>query len=746
MKKKLKVILYIDILILFTMISYKLYLFAFEKDFESANITNIIQVQEDVNSKQDFSFVVLGKIENSIDVFNNRIIPSINDDKDIDFVITTGNAVLDGAEDKYRILGKSLGKLTVPVIAGVGDKEVSDGGALRYYRHFGPFYFSFAVSDCYFIFLDTTGETSEDWQKEWLRGELEYSSKYRHIFVFMNKLPYISDIPGIYSVKSTITNESYRDFLTDTFLKYNVDAVFVSGAAIYEDKIIGSVPYYVSGGAGGGLISYETSFYHYLKIDVNNSGIDASVIKQESSSTPLFIKPFERIWIYIHSLFYINMVNFILIVCVLVLLGTILYVRVTKEVNYYRDFNIDQSDEPIKERLKIAMFTNNYFPFIGGVPISIHRLAKGLRKQGHQVYIFAPKYPGQSPDDDPYVIRCGLLTYYKTKAFNFAIVNIFSPKIVKEFVKHEFDVIHVHHPFWMGKKGLKLGKKHNIPVVLTHHTRFDSYHHNLPFMRLIFKNIISHYLVREFAQKCTAVISPTETSKEYLSNIGVSRPIEILPTGIDLECFENMTDDKLRSAYAPDGEILLCSVLRLSQEKNIYFLIDCMEYIKEHTGIPFKCIIIGDGPEKEDIIKTISEKGLHESVLLIGNVPPDEVCRYYLASDIFVFTSKSETQGMVLLEAMAGKCPVVAVSSSGIEDIITNDYNGYKTAEGIEAWAQKVLLLMNDKEKLKDMSQNAYRYAEKYSLDEMAGHAADTYIKAMMNHKLYKAMQSYEKE
>lgn len=331
-----------------------------------------------------------------------------------------------------------------------------------------------------------------------------------------------------------------------------------------------------------------------------------------------------------------------------------------------------------KKKLKIAMFTNNYFPFIGGVPISISRLSKELRNEGHDVYIFAPKYPNQETDKDEGVVRCKLLRYHKTKIFNFAIVNIFSSRIRKEFERHDFDIVHVHHPFWMGTKGLKLAKKHNIPSILTYHTRFDKYYHYVPIAKKLFKNILAHQIVKKFSQKCTTIFAPTDSSKEYLTEIGVERPISVIPTGIDFEVFEEakfdifdgVKEETLKKKYAKNGEVLLCSVSRLSEEKNIYFLIDSMKYIKEHTNIPFKCIIVGEGPEEGNIRAKIQAENLTGNIELVGNIPPDEISKYYIASDLFVFSSKSETQGMVLLEAMAGYCPVVAVSAGGIEDVI----------------------------------------------------------------------------
>ena len=392
-----------------------------------------------------------------------------------------------------------------------------------------------------------------------------------------------------------------------------------------------------------------------------------------------------------------------------------------------------------KKQLKIAMFTNNYFPFIGGVPISIARLTKELRKQGHTVYIFAPKYPNQEKDQDPHIIRCKLLRYHKTKIFNFAIVNIFLPGIEKEFKKHDFDVVHVHHPFWMGKKGMKLARKYKIPVVLTYHTRFDKYYHYVPVAKRFFKNILSHQIVKKFSEKCEMILAPTDTSKAYLMEIGVNTEINVLPTGIDFDIFKEIKydifkgvkEETVRNRYAKKNEALLCTVSRLSQEKNIYFMLDGIRYIKENTKIPFKVIIVGAGPEKENIMNKIQNEGLENTIILVGNIPPDEISLYYLASDFFVFSSKSETQGMVLLEAMASFCPVLAVIAGGVEDVIIDGYNGYKTNEDISEWGRRAIEMLEDKEKLSKMSQNAHEYAKRFSLELMARHATDIYIKAM---------------
>ena len=737
-QKSLKFLLFIDIILLLIFTFYKGYLFVFEADFVSTNIKNI-QKLDYAKVDDGISFAILGNIKSSIDIFDKKIVKEINTDKNLDFVISTGNAVIAGDEDKYRILNKSLNKIKIPTIIGIGDKETSNNGSSKFYDHYGPYYFSYKVNNAYFIFLDTTGTTSEEWQKAWLVDELSTNKNYKYKFVIMNNPPFKTE-------NTNLLNKPYCDFLTDIFSEYKVTAVFTSGMEVFESSNIKGVQYFVSGGAGGALLlNNENSFYHYIKVNIKNDEVYYSVIRQDMPSNLAIYRIFKNLWFYVHSIFYLNFFKFILILSIFIFLGLVINYRVTKRVDYYNEF--DEAPESIKNKevLNIAMFTNNYFPFIGGVPISIDRLTKGLRGQGHNVVIFAPKYPLKTLQDPlkmikgTKVIRCNLLIYYRTKPFNFAIVNIFSSQIEKKFLSENFDVIHVHHPFWMGTKGLELGKKYGIPVVLTYHTRLEKYSHNLPFLKQTFENIVSHKLIQIFSQKCDAIIAPTNSAKEYLSNIGVSRDKTVLPTGVDFDFYENVDLNKveiINKKYKVQNEVILCSVSRLTEEKNIYFLLEGIKRIKDNTKVPFKCIIIGDGPEKENILKTIENQGLKDTVILVGVVSPEEVCQYYMASDIFVFSSQSETQGMVILEAMAGKCAVVAIRSSGIDDIIHNEYNGFKTKADLDLWSERVIYLIENPKILKEMSQNAYDFSEKFSLAAMAETTVEVYHKAIIHKKI----------
>ena len=375
--------------------------------------------------------------------------------------------------------------------------------------------------------------------------------------------------------------------------------------------------------------------------------------------------------------------------------------------------------------LRVAMFTDNYYPFIGGVPISIDRLTAGLRALGHSVTVFAPRYPDQEPDADPGVVRCKLIRYHKTKLFDFAVTNIFSRDIDAEFARRGFDVIHVHHPFWMGVKGKDLGKKYRLPVVYTHHTQYDQYSHYLPVMKGFFQSYISHSIIKRFSQKCDAVFAPVESSKAYLTKLGVTTPIDILPTGICLAAED--AGDAIRRRFVSGGEALLCSVARLAPEKNIPFLLKGLKRVRELSPVPFRCVVVGDGPERGALDRLIRRLDLDGTVVMAGYVPPGDVGNYIRASDLFVFASKSEVQGVALFEAMAGRCPVVAVCCSGADDVVVDGYNGYRTADDIEEWAGRVAALLNDPEERRRLADNAYRHAAQFSTEAVAEQAARVY-------------------
>ena len=403
--------------------------------------------------------------------------------------------------------------------------------------------------------------------------------------------------------------------------------------------------------------------------------------------------------------------------------------------------------------MRIAMLTNNYKPFVGGVPISIERLSKSLRSLGHEVYIFAPTYDNQC--DEKFVIRYKSL---KGKISGGVVLpNIFDIEIEKKFKALKFDIIHVHHPMLLGNIAQYLGKKYNIPVVYTYHTRYEEYLHFLkPFKLLesrgdkVGEKILNYSKekfvpnrIRNFVNRCDLVFAPTETMKEYLLQRGAESKVKVLPTGLEDEYFnENKEGSReVRNKYIRDNKYLFCTVSRLSKEKNLHFFIDGLLELKNKIGDCFNTMVIGDGPLKKELEERVQRLGLHNNVTFIGKVDNKKIKEYYGACDLFLFSSKSETQGIVILEAMASKIPVVAVKASGVMDVVENGVNGYMTTGNEEDWANRIWdIIMNNNLRLK-LKDGAFRTSKEYSDSKVAKLALHYYEEVIL--ECYRRGQEY---
>lgn len=378
--------------------------------------------------------------------------------------------------------------------------------------------------------------------------------------------------------------------------------------------------------------------------------------------------------------------------------------------------------------MRIAMFTNNYKPYIGGVPVSIKHLAEALRSRGHTVYIFAPTYENQV--EEPYVIR---YPSFPIKVAGAPVPNVLTGIFTKKVRELNIDVIHVHHPAIVGNVALSIRKKLGVPVVFTYHTRYEAYLHYINGLEKVEQStgFINWYL-HHFCNQCDLLVAPTPGILDYLQKEQMKPPIQVMPTGIPMENFlpEQESVAAIRQQYIGTADYLTCTVSRLAKEKNLDFQIRglaCLKRLLKKKGRTFRHMIIGDGPEKKKLICQIEELGLTENIIFIGNVDNQEIKNYQAAADAFLFTSKSETQGIVLLEAMAVGNPVVAVEASGVRDVVKDGVNGYLTEEDAYWWAERTRMVLEEVAKREQLSQAARETAEMYSEEEVARQAEQYY-------------------
>jgi len=701
------------------LVLYKLYLNFFEQDFAGEHAVQVERIEAVLEGRTRFRFAVLGNISNSVGIFERKIIPLLNEEK-YDFVVSAGNAVSSGAEDKYRALYRTLSRLEMPYLLTFGPLEQSRIGGFRFYEHFGPYLFGFAAGNSRLIFLDSTGTTDFAWQFRWLEEELA-AAREPNLFLFSAHPLQPVDRTGLFGFGGEyLFEEPARTDFTRLIEQNGVDAVFSADLPLFDRQTHAATTYTVTGGAGGLVLNNGRSRYHYVSVEVEEDRVTISEKPLAIGQSP-FWRRLESLWFFIHSLFYVGYLNFILLVSSVLAVALWLHRRIFVERDYYPDFDIDP-DALDTSPLRIAMFTNNYLPFIGGVPISIERLRRGLLSAGQAVRVIAPAYSGTAERAEEGILRIpSLLPLGRHREFRLA--NIFLPRLYRYV--HDFapQLIHVHHPFWLGRTGLILGRRFKVPVIYTYHTRLEHYAHYVPLPGPLFRNLISHALIKRFANRCDAVIVPTTAAEEYLRIIGVKSPIFVQPTGIEYERFAHADSEaveKLRAQLGLGNAPVLISISRLSREKNIDFMLDGLKLLHERGNTPFRLLLIGEGSERPHLQARIDALGLSDRVTLVGAVAPELVPLYCRLGELFVFASRSETQGMVILEAMAAGLPVVVVRASGIDDIVHQGHNGYKTPLQLSDWCRRIETLLLDEPLRQRLAKQAQGTAAEHGTDRFA--------------------------
>jgi len=379
--------------------------------------------------------------------------------------------------------------------------------------------------------------------------------------------------------------------------------------------------------------------------------------------------------------------------------------------------------------MKIGIFTNNFTPLVNGVVVSISTFRKGLEQLGHKVFVFAPRFKGYR-DEDNHVFRYPSLSLsYKAK-YPIPLPTRRDTKFVQE---HSLDLIHVQHPWGIASSALKLARKFSLPIVFTNHTRYEFYVDYVPpFLpkRLIIK-LVERAATR-YANKMDAVIAPTPGIKEYLVKNGVRESlIRVLPSGVDFSVLRNAPDANLRKRFnIPQDHKLILYFGRVGPEKNLVALLEAYKYIlgkEEKTAL----IVAGGTKGAEaylEFLKQSAEKlGISDKTYFTGIVAPEERGGYFREGDIFIHSSLSETQGLIMTDSMAFGVPVVAIRASGVVDIVVDGENGLMTDNSAEALAEGVLRVLRDDKLRNKLSEGAKKSAQEYTVEAVTSRLEKVY-------------------
>ncbi len=368
--------------------------------------------------------------------------------------------------------------------------------------------------------------------------------------------------------------------------------------------------------------------------------------------------------------------------------------------------------------MKIGIFTDSYKPYTSGVVTSIATFKEELNKLGHEVYIFAPSYPDYEDEE------AGVYRYYSMISPtnpDFALAIPVYPGLHMLLRKLDLDIIHVHSPFTMGKVGMHMANRHNIPLIFTYHTLYDQYAHYVPVAQELVREMVLRFS-NNFCRQCDHIIAPSKEIQKLLYSYDINTPITVIPTGVPLHKFQGARGNWLRNNYAiPKDNKILLFVGRLTREKNLDFLIEAFKLLR--TQMPNTTLVLtAQGPLENDLKQLVMEQGmeLDTDVIFTGAQPFDTLVNIYYSSDLFVFSSMTETQGLVLIEAMAAGLPVVAVRAYGVQDMVDNGVDGILTESNKEEFAQAITGILADEKIYRYYKKNALKKASSLSSSNMA--------------------------
>lgn len=315
--------------------------------------------------------------------------------------------------------------------------------------------------------------------------------------------------------------------------------------------------------------------------------------------------------------------------------------------------------------LRVGFFTEIYRPIVNGVVASVDALAEGLRARHHEVYCFAPSVPGYAERPGP-VFRMPSLPLPMKTAYRLTL-PIVSRRNLNGIIKR-LSIIHAHSPFVTGWMSIWYARRFGIPLVYTYHTQLDHYAHYVPFDMQVTRKAASS-ITRFYANAADAVVVPTNAMGDRLRELGVKSRIEVVPTGIDVDRFAaGRRRFEIRAALGAAGDQRLAlTVSRLAREKNIELLIAALGMGSDRTT---RLAIVGGGPGRAGLERYARNLGVADRVRFLGEVDRSQLPDMYASADVFLFSSVTETQGIVLAEALAAGCQIVAVDTPQAKEVL----------------------------------------------------------------------------
>ena len=386
--------------------------------------------------------------------------------------------------------------------------------------------------------------------------------------------------------------------------------------------------------------------------------------------------------------------------------------------------------------MKILYISDVFFPRVNGVSTSIATFRSELQKLGHRVDLAAPRYGDEHEED-------GIIRFDgRSVPFDPEDRWIHRRSVLKHhqhLIDQQYDLVHIQTPFVAHRVGLRLAKELGVPVVETYHTFFEEYlYHYLPFAPRGLMRGLARYFSRHQCNRVDALVVPSRAMEDALSHYGVNTPMHRIPTGLKPEEFACGNGARFREKYRiPTDRPTLVHIGRVAFEKNISFLLRMLRRLV--STIPDVLLVIaGEGPAVPSLKQQAQDLDLDGHVLFLGYMDRGtELMDCYRAADGFVFASRTETQGLVLLEAMALSVPVVSTAVMGTRDILEPEKGCLVAQEDEQDFASKVESLLTDSQLRNRLRREAREYAlVEWNAATMAQRLAEVYQGLTREHRL----------
>lgn len=371
--------------------------------------------------------------------------------------------------------------------------------------------------------------------------------------------------------------------------------------------------------------------------------------------------------------------------------------------------------------MNILILTNTFTPHVGGVARSVTAFTEEYRKRGHRVLVVAPEFPG-TPQHEVGVVRIPAIQNFN--ASDFSVVLPIHPLLTEKVDAFRPDIVHSQHPFLLGMTAVRIARRRGLPLVFTHHTLYERYTHYVPGDSPALKRFTIELATR-YANLADQVFAPSESIRDLLRQRGVVTPIAVVPTGVRLEHFAHGDGAGFRRQMGiPEDAFVVGHLGRLAPEKNLAFLAQAVaDFVGSHPRAHF--LVIGTGPAETAMREMFSRADLEARLHVAGILQQQALADALHAMDLFAFASTSETQGMVLTEAMAAALPVVALDAPGAREVVRDRHNGRLLREATPAVFSAALqwVAALPSESLRELKQAALETAEAFSMARSADKA-----------------------